>query len=176
MTAIIRNGGYQLENVSVKIVPKKDGQEISYKVAPEEVMTHAGIPVFGLYPDYVNTVEVAYTRTDAKGEKKDIKESYQIYAPPVYSEVNGSPSLKSGMFDTTVVKVDPKFKDRLYLLNNLLTAPSKGAVSSGTIRQAAQLNGLSIRRTQSSILRVPFAGISWPTRSMTWKIPTKQAS
>lgn len=27
LTAIIRNGGYQLENVSVKIVPKKDGQE-----------------------------------------------------------------------------------------------------------------------------------------------------
>lgn len=127
LTAIIRNGGYKLENVSVRIVPKKDGQEISYKVTPEEVMTHAGIPVFGLYPDYVNTIEVTYTRIDAKGEKKDIKESYQVYAPPVYGEVNGSPSLKSTMFDTTVVKVDPKYKDRLYLVNNLLTAPSKGA-------------------------------------------------
>ena len=83
--------------------------------------------VFGLYPDYVNTIEVTYTRIDAKGEKKDIKESYQVYAPPVYGEVNGSPSLKSTMFDTTVVKVDPKYKDRLYLVNNLLTAPSKGA-------------------------------------------------
>lgn len=41
--------------------------------------------------------------------------------------MNGSPSLKSTMFDTTVVKVDPKYKDRLYLVNNLLTAPSKGA-------------------------------------------------
>lgn len=97
LTAIIRNGGYKLENVSVRIVPKKDGQEISYKVTPEEVMTHAGIPVFGLYPDYVNTIEVTYTRIDAKGEKKDIKESYQVYAPPVYGEVNGSPSLKSTM-------------------------------------------------------------------------------
>lgn len=36
-------------------------------------MTHAGIPVFGLYPDYVNTIEVTYTRIDAKGEKKTSK-------------------------------------------------------------------------------------------------------
>ena len=31
--------------------------------------------------------------------------------------------MKSTMFDTTVVKADPKFKDRLYLVNNLLVSP-----------------------------------------------------
>ena len=35
--------------------------------------------------------------------------------------------MKSTMFDTTVVKSDPKFKDRLYLVNNLLVSPPKGS-------------------------------------------------
>lgn len=86
LTAIIRSGGYALSDVSVRIVPKPNGSEIKYDVDRSEVLTHGGIPVFGLYPDYVNTVEVSYTRTDLKGEQKKISESYQIYAPPVYTE------------------------------------------------------------------------------------------
>ena len=127
LTAIIRSGGYQLENVKVHIVPKTGGSDIAYSVDKSEVLTHGGIPVFGLYPDYVNTVEVSYTRIALTGEKKNINESYKIYAPPVYTEVNGTVSMKSTMFDTTVVKVDPKFKDRLYLVNNLLVSPPKGS-------------------------------------------------
>ena len=90
-------------------------------------MTHGGIPVFGLYPDYVNTVEVSYTRIDPRGAKKDISESYKIYAPPVYTEGNGTVSQKSTMFDTKVVKMSKEFKDRLYLVNNLLVSPPKGS-------------------------------------------------
>ncbi len=127
LTAIIRSGGYKLENVKVHIVPKTGGSDIAYTVDKSEVLTHGGIPVFGLYPDYVNTVEVSYTRIALTGEKKNINESYKIYAPPVYTEVNGTVSMKSTMFDTTVVKVDPKFKDRLYLVNNLLVSPPKGS-------------------------------------------------
>jgi len=127
LTAIIRSGGYQLDNVKVRIVPKKDGTEVKYVVDRSELLTHGGIPVFGLYPDYVNTVEVSYTRIDAKGERKDIAESYTLYAPPVYTEVNGTVSLKNTMFNTTVNKVDPEFKDRLYLVNNLLVSPPKGS-------------------------------------------------
>ena len=127
LTAIIRSGGYKLENVKVHIVPKTGGSDIAYTVDKSEVLTHGGIPVFGLYPDYVNTVEVSYTRIALTGEKKNISESYKIYAPPVYTEVNGTVSMKSTMFDTTVVKADPKFKDRLYLVNNLLVSPPKGS-------------------------------------------------
>lgn len=127
LTAIIRSGGYQLANVKVRIVPKANGTEVKYEVDRSELLTHGGIPVFGLYPDYVNTVEVSYTRIDAKGEKKDISETYKLYAPPVYTEVNGTVSLKSTMFDTTVNKVAPEFKDRLYLVNNLLVSPPKGS-------------------------------------------------
>ena len=127
LTAIIRSGGYKLDNVKVRIVPKKNGSEIAYKVDRSEVLTHGGIPVFGLYPDYVNTVEVSYTRIDPRGGKKDISESYKIYAPPVFTEGNGSVSQKSTMFDTKVVKMSKEFKDRLYLVNNLLVSPPKGS-------------------------------------------------
>lgn len=127
LTAIIRNGGYSLDNVKVHVVPKEGGTDIKYDVDKSEVLTHGGIPVFGLYPDFVNTVEVSYDRTDGKGQKKNIQETYKIYAPPVYTEGNGSVSQKSTMFDTKVVKTDPKFKDRLYLVNNLLVAPPKGS-------------------------------------------------
>ena len=53
LTAIIRNGGYELTEATVRIVPKPQGQEIKYKVSRSELLTHAGIPVFGLYPDYM---------------------------------------------------------------------------------------------------------------------------
>lgn len=63
LTAVIRDGGYDLSNVVVKIQPKLNGQTIEYKVSRTELLTHGGVPVFGLYPDYVNMVEVSYTRT-----------------------------------------------------------------------------------------------------------------
>lgn len=33
LTAVIRNGGYELKDVEVRIVPKLNGQEIKYKVS-----------------------------------------------------------------------------------------------------------------------------------------------
>lgn len=51
LTAVIRDAGYDLSDVTVRIVPKTNGQEITYKVSRTELKTHAGIPVFGLYPD-----------------------------------------------------------------------------------------------------------------------------
>ena len=147
LTAIIRSGGYALSDVSVRIVPKPNGPEIKYDVDRSEVLTHGGIPVFGLYPDYVNTVEVSYTRTDLKGEQKKISESYQIYAPPVYTEGNGTVSQKSTMFDTKVVKMDGEFKDR----------PKVRALFGTTLR-AVRSNGASTRRTPLLTRPAPYAG------------------
>ena len=62
LTAIIKNGGYDLKSATVRIVPKKGGREIKYDVSRSQLLTHAGIPVFGLYADYRNTVEVTYVR------------------------------------------------------------------------------------------------------------------
>ena len=124
LTAIIRNGGYELTEATVRVVPKPDGQEIKYSVRRSELLTHAGVPVFGLYPDYMNTVEVTYTRK-FYGKTEKFTDTYKIYATPVYHEVSGAPGLHSNMFETKVVKVDPKFKDRLYLVNNLMQQYAK---------------------------------------------------
>ena len=119
LTAIIRNGGYELTEATVRIVPKPNGQEIAYKVSRSELMTHAGIPVFGLYPDYQNTIEVTYTRV-FHGTVEKFKESYKVYAAPVSHPVNGTAGMHHNMFQTKVNKVDPEFSDRLYLVNNLM--------------------------------------------------------
>ncbi|TGC20876.1 arylsulfatase, partial [Salmonella enterica subsp. enterica serovar Enteritidis] len=79
--------------------------------------TYGGIPVFGLYPDYVNTVEVEYTRIQGS-KTENIKESYKMYAPPAYIESAGTKEEQSALFTIDVKKVSPEFKDRLYLLNN----------------------------------------------------------
>lgn len=105
LTAIIRNGGYELTEATVRIVPKPQGQEIKYKVSRSELLTHAGIPVFGLYPDYMNTVETTYTRK-FHGQTEKFTDTYKIYAAPVYHEVSGSPGLHHNMFETKVTKVD----------------------------------------------------------------------
>ena len=124
LTAIIKNGGYEITEATVRIVPKKGGQEIKYKVSRKQLLTHAGIPVFGLYADYNNKVEVTYTRK-FHGKTEKISETYTIYTAPVYHEVSGNPTLSHNMFETKVVKMDPKFSDRLYLVNNLMQQYAK---------------------------------------------------
>ena len=119
LTAVIRNGGYEIKDATVRIVPKAGGQEIKYDVSRRQILTHAGIPVFGLYPDYLNTVEVSYTRV-FKGKAEKFKDTYQFYAPPVYTASNGTPMQTTTMFNAKPEKVDPAFKDRLYLINNQL--------------------------------------------------------
>ena len=111
LTAIIRNGGYVLKNASVRIVPKEGGQEIKYKVSDSQLLTHGGIPVFGLYPAYRNTVEVEYDRVFF-GKTEHIKEAYKMMTQPVYGLVP---------FPKTEVKkaATGKFADRLYYVNNI---------------------------------------------------------
>ena len=63
-------------------MPKKGGREIAYKVSDRQIRTHAGIPIAGLYADYLNTVEVSYTRVSADGKSEDFTDRLQFYAPP----------------------------------------------------------------------------------------------
>ena len=126
LTAVIRNGGYVIEDAHVRVVPKKGGQEIAYDVNNAELKTHAGIPVFGLYPDYANQVEVSYTRI-FQGKKEQFKETYTIRTAPVYMEMNGSVNTKSAFLDVDVKHVDKKYGDRLYLVNNLVPKPPKAS-------------------------------------------------
>ena len=143
LTAVIRNGGYVIEDATVRVVPKKGGQEIAYKVNNAELKTHAGIPVFGLYADYENTVEVSYNRL-YNGKKEAVKETYKIRTAPVYMEMNGSVNTKGVMFDTEVKHVDAKYADRLYLVNNLVPKPPRPLAPFGTTPRAARSNGRSV--------------------------------
>ena len=118
LTAVIRSGGYELSDVEVRIVPKMNGQEIRYKVGRTEILTHGGVPVFGLYPDYQNTVEVSYTR-HFQGKSEHFKDTYRFYTPGVYTLSTGLPN-QVKPFDIDVKKVDKAFNDRLYLINSQL--------------------------------------------------------
>ena len=127
LTAIIRNGGYELLKAHVRVVPKEGGQEIAYDVSKRSLLTHGGVPVFGLYADWRNTVEVEATLR-FKGKTKDVKHAYTIYAGPVTGLPSGNPNERGLMFTATVKKVEPKYRDRLYLVNNL------GVPSAATMR------------------------------------------
>ena len=94
LTAVIKNGGYDLESATVTIVPKENGQTITYNVPKKQLLTHGGIPVFGLYADYRNEVPVSWINQGTNYESpKD--------------------------FTAVVKKVDPAFSDRLYLISNI---------------------------------------------------------
>ena len=127
LTAVIRNGGYEIKNAKVRIVPKANGQEIKYDVSRRQILTHGGIPVFGLYPDYLNTVEVEYDRV-YNGKTEHFQDRYQFYAPPVYTMSNGTPMQSTTMFNAKPEIVKPGFEDRLYLIDNQLyiAAPQGG--------------------------------------------------
>ncbi len=63
LTAVILNGGYDLSDAKVTVKAKGEkGIDISYDVSNSQLLTHGGIPVFGLYADYVNKVEVSYIK------------------------------------------------------------------------------------------------------------------
>ena len=111
LTALICTGGYELAAASVKVLPKEGGQTIAYTVSRSQLLTHGGIPVFGLYPDYLNTVEVEYDRVYL-GKKEHIKETYKLRTQGVYGLVP---------FPKAVVKkaATGKFADRLYYINNI---------------------------------------------------------
>ncbi|MFD2836021.1 aryl-sulfate sulfotransferase N-terminal domain-containing protein [Azotobacter vinelandii] len=89
--------------------------DIDYAVEDRTLWTHGGIPVFGLYPDHRNEVEVAYS---LDGER--IRERYFIYAPAVRLPVVASQ--ESALPRVEPLKVAPHLKKkRLYLFNHLLT-------------------------------------------------------
>lgn len=125
LTAVIRNGGYVISDVSVRIVPKDNGQEIRYKVSDSEVLTHGGIPVFGLYPDYMNQVEVSYKRSLGKVTEEKT-ETYKIFAAPVFGPSTAGKMQVNNLFKTKVKKVEKEFADRLYLINNFGEKNAKG--------------------------------------------------
>ena len=106
----------------MRIVPKDGGQEITYTVSDAKARTHGGIPIFGLYAGYRNTVEVSYTKTTEGKSERVEKEVYRIYAGPANIATAGYAGVTSVFPVAEVKKVDPAFSDRLYLINNMIAA------------------------------------------------------
>ena len=90
---------------------------IAYKVGKRELLTHAGVPVFGLYPDHVNKVDVTARLLD-HGEMKTVKHIYSIWCGPVRGIETGAPVERNFLFETEVKRMAADFKGRLYLINN----------------------------------------------------------
>ena len=74
----------------------------------------------------MNKVRVEYTRV-FNGKAETFDDTYDIYASPMYGEAQGLRFQKSAFPRVKPVKVDPKFKDRLYLLNNAADLAGKAA-------------------------------------------------
>lgn len=114
LTAIIRDGGRAISAAHVRVLGRGErGVDISYDVSNRSLWTYGGIPVFGLYPDHVNQVEVTYK---VDGERQ--RERYEIYAPAVRLPVVARQT--AALPEVEPVKVAPGFEKRLYLFNHLL--------------------------------------------------------
>ncbi len=120
LSAVIKNGGYELSSASVRVLPKNGGQEIKYSVDDMMLKTYGGIPIFGLYADYQNSVEVSYTKSGSADKPKKITELYKIVTAPISLRAGGVPFQTGIPFESVEVKkVDKEFSDRLYLINNV---------------------------------------------------------
>lgn len=113
LTAIIKNGGFLLSDVKVTIKAKSGGVDLSYTPSDAQIKLYGGIPVFGLYADYKNTIVVEYKKFH-KNKLEAVKENYSIRTAPVYAGSDGVFFSK-----IEVKKATSEFKNRLYFVNNL---------------------------------------------------------
>lgn len=121
LVAVINRDGKNAEDIHVTVHGRgENGVDIAYDVGKSAFLTHDGIPVFGLYPNYTNKVTVTY-----KQDGKDIKDTYTIITGAISNSYIDSRNI-SALPTPHVVKVDPKFKDRLYFVNSG-TRPQMGS-------------------------------------------------
>ena len=77
LTAVINRNTKQPTDIKVTVKGKPNGGiDITYDVGRSTLLSNDGIPVFGLYPDYRNTVVVSY-----KLDGKKITDTYSIITP-----------------------------------------------------------------------------------------------
>ncbi|CAL1240373.1 aryl-sulfate sulfotransferase [Candidatus Methylocalor cossyra] len=139
LTAIIRDGGLAISAAEVRVKGRGvGGIDIHYPVSDRALWTHGGIPVFGLYPDHVNTVEVSYWH-----EGHRIDQRLDIYAPPVrLPVVAGQTAILPQVIPVTVA---PELRHRLYLFNHLLVGhPDSGRLRWNADGGAAEWDQIAI--------------------------------
>ncbi|WP_024956015.1 aryl-sulfate sulfotransferase [Sulfurospirillum arcachonense] len=119
LTAVIDRNGKNPKDIEVTVVGKPNGgQDIKYKVSEGALLNHDGVPVFGLYDDYINTVKVTYK---LKGKK--VNDTYKIRTNPFTGRiVDGKMEIKPKV---VTKKVAPGFENRLYMVTLMGTADNK---------------------------------------------------
>ncbi|GAA4887225.1 aryl-sulfate sulfotransferase [Ferrimonas pelagia] len=113
LTALIDLNGKVLSDVSVRVHGKPNGGvDISYPVGKKALLQHDGVPIFGLYPDYRNTITVDFTL-----DGKKISETYQVMTSSLVNKHMDSRNI-TALQEIEVKHVEPGFEDRLYLNNS----------------------------------------------------------
>ncbi|QFU25001.1 aryl-sulfate sulfotransferase [Shewanella eurypsychrophilus] len=113
LTALIDLKSKRPTNVVVTVKGKgRKGVDITYPVGPQTLNTHDGIPVFGLYADYSNTVKVTY-----KLDGKKVSENYKVLTGTITNKYMDNRNITT-MQEIQVKKVASGFEDRLYLVNS----------------------------------------------------------
>ncbi|MDO6776639.1 aryl-sulfate sulfotransferase [Shewanella sp. 3_MG-2023] len=111
LTALVTLNGHKISNVDVTIHAKGEtGVSINYQVDDMRVMDEGGVPIFGLYPAFMNTFTVKWTE-DGKSRSHE----YQMLTPDIDMGFSESQWAKAPIIE--VEHVDADFKDRLYFVN-----------------------------------------------------------
>lgn len=108
LTAVIDRAGKDPKDISVVVKGKENGGiDVKYKVDEASLLNHDGVPVFGLYDGYLNTVVVDYTL-----DGKKVTDTYKILTNPFHARItDGQKNIKPIV---EVKKVEKGFEDRLY--------------------------------------------------------------
>ncbi|QIZ78937.1 aryl-sulfate sulfotransferase [Ferrimonas lipolytica] len=113
LTAVIGLDTHTVSDISVLVHGKgKNGVDIKYKVSDTAMNSHDGIPVFGLYADYKNTVTVKFTKNGKAHE-----EQYKIITGAITNDYIDSRNL-TALPQIKVKQVSKGFEDRLYFVNS----------------------------------------------------------
>lgn len=159
LTAVVFLENHDISNVKVTVHGKgKDGVEIAYPVGKQALLTHGGVPVFGLYANYKNQVTVEWTENGKK-----MKDNYSILTSSISNKYMDNRNI-TDLPQIAVKKVDPKFKERLYLVNSFTGGQQGSDVSwaGAKAKNAGLLDGL------------PSAGsMAFTTPPMTYMIDTQ---
>ena len=152
LTAIIRNGGYVIQNASVRIIPKEGGQEIAYKVSNSQLLTHGGIPVFGLSN---TTVWITESQSISR---KHIRSRRRLSTAPSERRISRRPLSENLRKESSPI---------VSTTSTTSAGTTTPAMPSGTIRKAVRCSGPLIRSIGSLTPKVKFDGLWTAQRSST---------
>ncbi|MBY6187999.1 aryl-sulfate sulfotransferase [Marinobacter hydrocarbonoclasticus] len=132
LTALIELAGKSISDVHVTVQGKgPKGVSIDYPVGRQSLLTHDGIPVFGLYANHLNSVVVSYT---LDGQK--VEETYSILTGGIQNRYIDNRST-SEMQPVEVKTVASGFEDRLYLVNSHTLLPQGSDLHWGALKDAS---------------------------------------